>query len=255
MNKFLKILLAIVISVIMFIPFNDVSASGKTITCEYVITNKTPKNSTYNVALITFTYNGDTQNLNMSVISLLSHQYKSTTHSLTASNFSSYTCPENVYVTPLTAFDKTEAYLHLPTIDLTVSLSSDGATLSELNRDPIISNNSSNSGTSTSEEQMNCSGTIIDIPIKAANLLNTLYIFIKIATPVVLIFMGMLDFGKAMVSNNENDIKANQSKFVKRLIAAGMVFLTFVLIELALNLFAGTDAEATKNCINLIIKS
>ncbi len=256
MNKILKIMFSITLASLLLLPYSNVDASGKTITCEYVVANRSTAGSTYNVGVITYTYNSDTKKLDTKFISLLSHNFKSFNSSVPAGSFSSLTCPDKVYVTTLSDFDKNVAYQHLPNTDLNVtSASSDGTTSPALlNGNPIIRDNSTDSGTSSTEQE-NCSGSIIDIPVKAANILNTIYIFIKIATPIILIFIGMLDFGKAMVSNNEKEMREKQSKFVKRIIAAIMVFMMFVLIEFVLNVTAGSDADATQNCINLIIKS
>lgn len=66
---------------------------------------------------------------------------------------------------------------------------------------------------------------------------------LKIGIPVLLIVLGMLDFGKAVMSQKEDEIKKNQTLFVKRLISAALVFFVFIIVELVFNLVAGTGDE------------
>lgn len=65
---------------------------------------------------------------------------------------------------------------------------------------------------------------------------------IKIAVPIILIIMGMLDLSKAVVSNDEKEMKGAQSKLIKRVIYAVLVFLVVSIVQLLFSALAGTGA-------------
>ena len=61
--------------------------------------------------------------------------------------------------------------------------------------------------------------------------------WIKYIIPVVVIVLGILDFIKASSSEKDDDMKKAQGNFVKRLIAAALIFLVPLLIEFILPKF------------------
>ena len=89
-------------------------------------------------------------------------------------------------------------------------------------------------------------------------LTSTIVDIIKIAVPVLLIVFGMLDLGKAVAAQKEDEIKKAQGLFVKRLISAAIVFFVFVVVELVFNLIAVSTEGTNKstniwNCVNCFI--
>lgn len=58
--------------------------------------------------------------------------------------------------------------------------------------------------------------------------------WVKYILPVIVIIFGILDFIKAMGADKEDEMKKAQTKFVKRLIAAALVFLIPLIIEFIL---------------------
>ena len=81
---------------------------------------------------------------------------------------------------------------------------------------------------------------------------------IKIGVPVVLIILGMMDMFKAMTAQKEDEIKKAQGLFFKRLVAAVLVFLVFVIVDLlfsVLGSFNDTGADADVwDCAECFIK-
>lgn len=78
---------------------------------------------------------------------------------------------------------------------------------------------------------------------------------IKIAIPIILIIMGMLDLGKAVMSNDEKEMKGAQTKLIKRVIYAIMVFLVVSIVQLlfgALGKNAGGEANI-QSCISCFV--
>lgn len=59
--------------------------------------------------------------------------------------------------------------------------------------------------------------------------------WIKYILPVIVIVMGILDFIKAIAAGKEDEMKKAQGSFVKRLIAAALVFLIPLIVEFVLD--------------------
>lgn len=75
---------------------------------------------------------------------------------------------------------------------------------------------------------------------------NTLFIFqiaysvvkiIQIAVPFALIILGSIDFFKAVVAGDEKEMKQKRKPFVQRLIAALVIFLIPILVNLIISTF------------------
>ena len=59
---------------------------------------------------------------------------------------------------------------------------------------------------------------------------------IRILVPIALIVLGSIDIGKAVIAGDEKKIKEAQKPFVKRIIAAVIVFLIPWLVDVVMNL-------------------
>lgn len=80
---------------------------------------------------------------------------------------------------------------------------------------------------------------------------------IQIGIPIILIVMGTIDLGKAVLSSDDKEIKGATSKLIKRAIAAIAVFFVATIVSLLMGLFASTDddditagAGSWKDCWN-----
>ena len=91
------------------------------------------------------------------------------------------------------------------------------------------------------------------IPSELAYIIGLLYRGIQIVIPVLLVLWGMLDLGKAVMAQKEEEIKKGQQTFIKRIVAAAIVFFVFTIVELLVGLVA-EDSENIGKCINSIIK-
>lgn len=69
---------------------------------------------------------------------------------------------------------------------------------------------------------------------------------IKIAIPIILILLGMLDMGKAVTSGKDDEIKKQLVIFLKRAVAAILVFFIPSLVGLVMQLINNnlTDSGA-----------
>ena len=95
-------------------------------------------------------------------------------------------------------------------------------------------------------------GKNLAIDEKIANTVHIVILVIQIVVPVVLVVFGMLDLIKAVIAGKEDEIKKNQMTFVKRLIAAAIVFFVFVIVKLLVS-FVADDSKNMMNCVNCFI--
>lgn len=97
----------------------------------------------------------------------------------------------------------------------------------------------------------------LNIPGKLINIVSTIIMVIKFGVPVLLIIFGMLDLGKAVMASKEDEIKKGQQLFIKRLIAATIVFFVITIVQLVVNL-ATSDSETKDgniwDCVDVFIK-
>lgn len=85
---------------------------------------------------------------------------------------------------------------------------------------------------------------------------HTIVTIIKIGIPVLLIIIGMIDLGKAVMAQKEDEIKKGQSLFIKRLIAAILVFLVVYAVQIVVRFVANdTDNADFRSCMNCFINA
>lgn len=91
-------------------------------------------------------------------------------------------------------------------------------------------------------------------PMIAAQITRTVYMILQIATPLIIILLGMIDLGKAVMAHKEDDIKKSQQTFVKRLLVGASVFLVFVLAKFVIGLVApANDNTDMWNCVDCFV--
>ena len=73
------------------------------------------------------------------------------------------------------------------------------------------------------------------IPCPVFRIAYVVKLLIQWAVPVVLVILGMLDFTKAAMANDESGISKAKQSFIKRLIAAVSVFFVMTVLELTFN--------------------
>ena len=105
-----------------------------------------------------------------------------------------------------------------------------------------------------------CSSLGIDlIPGAIAGIISIVINIIKIGVPIILIILGMIDMGKAVASQKEDEIKKGQKTLISRCIAAGIVFFVVAIVQLMMSIIdsaTNTDKANTKGsatqCLNTI---
>ena len=72
------------------------------------------------------------------------------------------------------------------------------------------------------------------------------YPIIQIGIPILLILMGTIDLGKAVLSSDDKEIKGAVGKLIRRTIAAVAVFFVSTLVIVVIGMLAGTGVDADK---------
>ena len=83
----------------------------------------------------------------------------------------------------------------------------------------------------------------ITVPHEIASIITTIVTIIKIGVPIILIVMGMIDMGKAVASQKDDEIKKGQKTLISRCIAAGIVFFVVAIVQLLVGIVANGDSE------------
>jgi len=96
-------------------------------------------------------------------------------------------------------------------------------------------------------------GEDVLIDEKIADIISTIILAIQIAVPILLVIYGMLDLGKAIMAQKEDEIKKGQQVFIKRVIAAIIVFFVIVIVKLVIN-FVSKDNKGIMACANCFIQ-
>jgi len=63
---------------------------------------------------------------------------------------------------------------------------------------------------------------------------------IQIGIPIILIILGMLDLGKAVVASKEDEIKNAQKMLIKRCIYAVAIFFVVLIVQVVFGLLSST---------------
>ena len=70
---------------------------------------------------------------------------------------------------------------------------------------------------------------------------NGVFPIIQIGIPILLIIMGSIDLGKAVLSSDDKEIKGATSKLIKRVIMAVAVFFVVTIVRLVMGMFSSVD--------------
>jgi len=94
----------------------------------------------------------------------------------------------------------------------------------------------------------------VELPALVPDIIRTIVNIIKIATPIVLIIMGMLDFTMAIISSDEKKIGEGKNKFIRRLIAAGVLFFVITIVQFLVGVIAPEEANGgILDCIDCMV--
>lgn len=100
-------------------------------------------------------------------------------------------------------------------------------------------------------------GLITDIPSPLTEAFMVIYNVIQVAVPIVLVIMGSIDLTKSMAAGKEEEIAKGRQLFIKRLIAASLVFFSFLIVKFVIGLVAADENSANRiiDCANCFIRN
>ena len=88
------------------------------------------------------------------------------------------------------------------------------------------------------------------MPVRIVKIINTIIKILYIGAPIILIILGMIDLGKAVVSQKEDEISKGRRVFIKRLISGLLIFLVIIIVKWGAKLI--NDSSESSNIISCI---
>ncbi|MBQ3511889.1 MAG: hypothetical protein IJA30_06330 [Bacilli bacterium] len=67
---------------------------------------------------------------------------------------------------------------------------------------------------------------------------NGLFPIVYIVIPIALLIYAVIDFGKAVIASDEKEVKAAQSRLIKRAIYAALIFFVVFLVKAIMDVVA-----------------
>lgn len=99
-------------------------------------------------------------------------------------------------------------------------------------------------------------GELKNIPGVIPKLTNLAVNIMKVLVPIGLVIKSMIDFAKAVTAQKDDEIKKAQSKFIKRLILACIVFFVVFIFQIVFSVVAtATENSTLTSCINCFINN
>lgn len=94
-----------------------------------------------------------------------------------------------------------------------------------------------------------------EINKKIPEITSWLITILQVSIPIILIIIGSIDFVKAVASQKEDEMKKSQQIFIKRLIAAALVFLLVAITKLLVSVVSTSKSESKSigDCIECFI--
>lgn len=106
------------------------------------------------------------------------------------------------------------------------------------------------------EETVSCgSGLLTGIPSKLPQILKVVYMALQIAVPVILVILGSIDLFKSITAGKDDEMKKGQQTFIKRLIAAAIVFFVFVIVKLVITFVGDDNSNRVMNCAKCLLNN
>ena len=96
---------------------------------------------------------------------------------------------------------------------------------------------------------------VANIPALFPKVVSIVYTIIQVAVPILLVVLGSIDLVKGITAQKEDELKKGQQTFIKRLIAAALVFFVFIIVKLVISLAADGGGGRIVECAECFIKN
>lgn len=101
--------------------------------------------------------------------------------------------------------------------------------------------------------EFSCGG-VSGFPAPVANIVAMVINVLKIAVPIIIIVLGMIDLFKAVTKQKDDEMKKAQMLFVKRLISGLLVFFIVAIVQFAFSAIGKASGEDSfMNCISYFV--
>lgn len=99
-------------------------------------------------------------------------------------------------------------------------------------------------------------GDSFDIPYQAPEIISFLVNLLKIATPIILIFVSVITLFKAIVASKEDEIKKAQSSLINKIIASVMVFFVISIVQFVISKVADSSEQGgIESCLSCFLNN
>lgn len=99
------------------------------------------------------------------------------------------------------------------------------------------------------------SNLVSNIPILIPKVVKIGYTIIQVAVPILLVVMGSLDLVKGLYASKEDEIKKGQQTFIKRLIAAALIFFVFAITKVVVSFAADGTSSKILECAECFLEA
>lgn len=97
-----------------------------------------------------------------------------------------------------------------------------------------------------------CGSSSIAIPIAFPKFVSGVIKVVQLLVPLIIIFVGMFEFFKAVINGDDKVYKETTSAFIKRIIAGVVIFLIIALVKLAFNII-GDEGKNSLSCVSCFL--
>ena len=99
-------------------------------------------------------------------------------------------------------------------------------------------------------------GDAFDIPHQIPSLFSMFVNLLKIATPIVLVIMGVITLLKSLAASKEDELKKAQQSLIKKMIAAAMVFFVISIVQFVILKVADTgEQDNVSSCLSCFLNN
>ena len=104
-------------------------------------------------------------------------------------------------------------------------------------------------------DNVQCGGNAIVIDAIIPAFVSGLVDVLKFGIPIILVILCMLDLGKAVMSNDEKEMKGAQGKLIKRCIYAVLVFFIVAIVQFVFGLLSRSGESDYTGCIDCFLNN
>ena len=99
-------------------------------------------------------------------------------------------------------------------------------------------------------------GDAKDIPKDAPKIISFIINLFKIATPIILILVSIIEFVKAVAGSKEDQIKKAQTSFIRRTVAAVLVFFVIYIVQFViLKVADDSEKDSFVSCLSCFMNN